>query len=163
MHENGWEFIILSHSAWACMWWECIRMTEDVWEWLIFREGCGSVHAVLHYTTCMRMAVNSSDDPRMHEHACDEYAWGRLRMSEYDACWGMWAGHPRPSCIIRHARSWMGMHENDWEWLWIAHVQGWGCHSMLICMIRNAWGCMRMHYTISQCIDMYAVRMHESG
>ena len=39
MHENVWECTRLSHNAWACMWWECMRMTENVRETLIFREG----------------------------------------------------------------------------------------------------------------------------
>ena len=165
MHENEWECIRLSHNAWACMWWECMRMTENVWEWLIFRDGGGPFNANLHKSTCMIMYENALDHPIMNEHVCDEHACEWLRMYENDSYSGRGVGHSKLICTIRHSggcvrmhytiSSWMNMyvmrmHESDWEWLRIAHIQGGGGgHSRLIYIIRHAWECMRKHRTIS--------------
>ena len=48
IHDNVWECITRSHQEWTCMWWECMRMIENVWESLIPREGCGSFEADMH-------------------------------------------------------------------------------------------------------------------
>ena len=36
------------------------------------------------------------------------------------------------------------------------------CHSRLIYIIRHALECMRMHHTISECMSMYVMSMHEN-
>ena len=42
MHENVRECIMLSRNEWACMWWVCMRMSENVWGWLMFKKVGGS-------------------------------------------------------------------------------------------------------------------------
>ena len=44
----NWGCIWRSHYGWTCLWWECMRMAENDWEWLVSMEGCGSSHADLH-------------------------------------------------------------------------------------------------------------------
>ena len=120
MHENLWECTRLSHNAWACMWGECMRMTENVWEWLIFREGCGSLHADLHYTTCLIMNGN---------------AWAWLRMT--------WE-----SRIFQGGNVMLGwftlydMHDNELG----THqtISSW-MNMYVMRMHENAWTCMRLY------------------
>ena len=46
--RHPWECIILSHHEWTCLRWECMGMTENVWESLLFREVCWSFNADIH-------------------------------------------------------------------------------------------------------------------
>ena len=149
-----WEFIRLSHKAWACMWWACMRMHENRCECMrmthIQGGACGSFTAELHYTTCLIMNGN---------------AWEWLRMTENHSYSWRGEGHSRLIYIIRHAWEWIGkapdylimhehvcdenacecmrMTENVWEWLMFRVG-----HSMLVYIIRHGWECMRMHLTI---------------
>ena len=105
MHENVWEWLILRGGwvilGWVALYdmpldeWECMRLAENGWECLISMEGCGSFHADLHYTTCMRTN------------------WECIRLSHNGwACTNAWGMHQAIS-------SWMNMyvmimHENAW-------------------------------------------------
>ena len=133
--------IKLSHNGWTWMWWERMRMTENVWEWPTFRVGCGSFKAELHYTTCMTMAENYSDYLLMDEDVCAENAWEWLRVSENGpnpgrGCGTFNADIHYPTCII--------LNGNAWEWLRVSkngsysRRMGVG-HSILIYTIGHAW------------------------
>ena len=83
--------------------WECMRMTETVWECLISMEGGMSFHADLHYTTCMRM---NWDCIRLCHNRWACMRWECMRMTENDWECQIFrgrVGHLRLSCIIRHA------------------------------------------------------------
>ena len=108
-------------------------MTENAWAWTISTEGCGSFHADVHKTTCMRMAENPSDDPIMHEHLCDENAWEWL--IKY------WTGPytRRNVWVILGWCTLYDMHDAEWECIRLS-LNGWTC-MWRECMRRteNAW------------------------
>ena len=135
--ENAWEWLRM----------ECMRMTEDDWESLIFKEGvCHSMltYIIRHAWYCMRMHENDWEWLIFKEGVVVILSWYTL----YDM-------HDTV-CVMR-------MHENEWECMRITHTQGgvwvilswYAIHDIhenaLYYLImtehvcdENAWECMRM-------------------
>ena len=131
IHENVW----LSQHEWTCLWWECMRMTEN----------------------------------GMHEND-----WGWLRIAHIQGGGG---GHSMLTYIVRHAWYCMRMHENDWESLifkeGVVVILGWytlyDMHDTVCVMImhENEWECMRITHTqggVWVILSWYAIHdIHENA
>ena len=77
----NWECIWLSHYGWTCLWWECMRMTENVsYPW----RGVGHsmlICSIRHAWECMRIPQTISCWMNMSVMRMDGNDWECLRMT----------------------------------------------------------------------------------
>ena len=146
MHTNVWESIIRSHKAWACMSWECMRMTENDWQSLISMDGG---NGILGWLTWYGMHANVWESIIRSHKAWSCMWWECMRMTE--TAWE-WLTLNDEWCVSLGWHTLYGMHDNEWgcvrmiedAWEWIIFRED-VCHSTLTYIIRHAWYCMTMH------------------
>ena len=139
MRDNVWESIMRSHNAWSCMWCDCMRMTENARERLIFKEGWW---VILGWHTLYDMHDNVWESIRRSHNAWSCMWWESMRRTENAWEWeifreGWW--------VIRGWHTLYDMHDNEWECMRMTE-NAWGllifregvCHSRLMCIIRHA-------------------------